>query len=191
MNEFEALYETILDRKKNPEEGSYTAYLFDKGLEKILKKVGEENTEVIIAALSQTNTDLVNELGDLFYHIFVLMEMCIRDRPKPSKKNSHVPVLIALGVLVGLLGIGGVGYFMYSNHQHQQEIARLEQEKEQEKEARRKAEEEADDLQDKNEYLEDRNDRLEDRQKDENESEDHYPVSYTHLDVYKRQCIKG
>ncbi len=77
-----------------------------------------------------------------------------------------------------MLGIGGVGYFMYSNHQHQQEIARLEQEKEQEKEARRKAEEEADDLQDKNEYLEDRNDRLEDRQKDENESEDHYQYGF-------------
>lgn len=97
---------------------------------------------------------------------------------KPSKKNSHVPVLIALGILVGLLVIGGVGYFMYSNHQHQQEIARLEQEKEQEKEARKKAEEEADDLQDENEYLEDRNGRLEDRQKDENESEDHYQYGF-------------
>ena len=100
------------------------------------------------------------------------------EAPKPSKKNSHVPVLITLGVLVGLLVIGGVGYFMYSNHQHQQEIARLEQEKEQEKEARKKAEEEADDLQDENEYLEDRNDRLEDRQKDENESEDHYQYGF-------------
>ena len=97
---------------------------------------------------------------------------------KPSKKNSHVPVLIALGILVGLLVIGGVGYLMYSNHQHQQEIARLEQEKEQEREARKKAEEEADDLQDENEYLEDRNDRLEDRQKDENESEDHYQYGF-------------
>ena len=97
---------------------------------------------------------------------------------KPAKKNSHVPVLIALGVLAGLLVIGGAGYFMYSNHQHQQEIARLEQEKEQEKEARKKAEEEADDLQDENEYLEDRNDRLEDRQKDENESEDHYQYGF-------------
>lgn len=96
------------------------------------------------------------------------------EAPKPSKKNSHVPVLIVLGVLVGLLVIGGVGYFMYSNHQHQQEIARLEQEKE----ARKKAEEEADDLQDENEYLEDRNDRLEDRQKDENESEDHYQYGF-------------
>ena len=96
------------------------------------------------------------------------------EAPKPSKKNSHVPVLITLGILVGLLVIGGVGYFMYSNHQHQQEIARLEQEKE----ARKKAEEEADDLQDENEYLEDRNDRLEDRQKDENESEDHYQYGF-------------
>ena len=100
------------------------------------------------------------------------------EAPKPSKKNSHVPVLITLGILVGLLVIGGVGYFMYSNHQHQQEIARLEQEKEQEKEARKKAEEEADDLQDENKYLEDRNDRLEDRQKDENESEDHYQYGF-------------
>jgi len=79
---------------------------------------------------------------------------------KPAKKNSHVPILIALGVLAGLLVIGGAGYFMYSNHQHQQEIARLEQEKEQEKEARKKAEEEADDLQ------------------DENESEDHYQYGF-------------
>ena len=100
------------------------------------------------------------------------------EAPKPSKKNSHVPVLITLCILVGLLVIGDVGYFMYSNHQHQQEIARLEQEKEQEKEARKKAEEEADDLQDENEYLEDRNDRLEDRQKDENESEDHYQYGF-------------
>lgn len=102
---------------------------------------------------------------------------------KPAKKNSHVPVLITLGVLVGLLVIGGIGYLMYSNHQqeiaqHQKEIARLEQEKEQEREARKKAEEEADDLQDENEYLEDRNDRLEDRQKDENESEDHYQYGF-------------
>lgn len=105
------------------------------------------------------------------------------EAPKPSKKNSHVPVLITLGVLAGLLVIGGIGYLMYSNHQqeiaqHQQEIARLEQEKEQEREARKKAEEEADDLQDENEYLEDRNDRLEDRQKDESESDDHYQYGF-------------
>ena len=113
------------------------------------------------------------------------------EAPKPSKKNSHVPVLIVLGVLVGLLVIGGVGYFMYSNHQHQQEIARLEQEKEQEKEARKKAEEEADDLQEENEYLEDRNDRLEDRQKDENESEDHYQYGFEIDTWYKANYNMG
>lgn len=73
MNELNELYQTALDRKANPEEGSYTTYLFNKGLDKILKKVGEENTEVIIAALSQNKEDLVNELGDLFYHLTVLM----------------------------------------------------------------------------------------------------------------------
>lgn len=73
MSEFDTLYETIKDRKDSGEEGSYTSYLFEKGTEKILKKVGEECTEVIIATLSQTKNDQVNELGDLFYHLFVLM----------------------------------------------------------------------------------------------------------------------
>lgn len=73
LNEFRALYETIMDRKENPEEGSYTAYLFAKGEEKILKKVGEECTEVVIASLSQTKEDLVNEMADLIYHLTVLM----------------------------------------------------------------------------------------------------------------------
>ena len=52
MEELNVLYETVLDRKASPEEGSYTSYLFGKGEEKILKKVGEECTEVIIASLS-------------------------------------------------------------------------------------------------------------------------------------------
>ena len=56
-----------------------------------------------------------------------------KEKIQPSKKNSHTPVLIVLGILVGVLIVGGIGYFMYSNHQHQQEVARLEQEKEQEK----------------------------------------------------------
>ncbi|WP_301007390.1 phosphoribosyl-ATP diphosphatase [Faecalibaculum rodentium] len=67
------MYETVLDRKARPEEGSYTSYLFGKGEEKILKKVGEECTEVIIASLSQSKEDLINEFGDLFYHMVVLM----------------------------------------------------------------------------------------------------------------------
>lgn len=70
---FSMLYQTVLERQMHPEAGSYTAYLFEKGQEKILKKVGEECTEVIIAALSQTSEDLVNELADLIYHLTVLM----------------------------------------------------------------------------------------------------------------------
>lgn len=73
MEELNVLYETVLDRKASPEEGSYTSYLFGKGEEKILKKVGEECTEVIIASLSQSKEDLLNEFGDLFYHMVVLM----------------------------------------------------------------------------------------------------------------------
>ena len=73
MEEVKVVYETVLDRKASPEEGSYTSYLFGKGEEKILKKVGEECTEVIIASLSQSKEDLINEFGDLFYHMVVLM----------------------------------------------------------------------------------------------------------------------
>ncbi|NLH63649.1 MAG: phosphoribosyl-ATP diphosphatase [Erysipelotrichaceae bacterium] len=73
MNELEKQYASALERKKNPEEGSYTTYLYNKGLEKILKKVGEESSEVIIAALSQSKEDLVGEINDLAYHVIVLM----------------------------------------------------------------------------------------------------------------------
>ena len=73
MKELDALYETIKDRKENKEEGSYTTYLFEKGLEKILKKVGEECTEVVIASLTQTKEDQINEIGDLLYHLTVMM----------------------------------------------------------------------------------------------------------------------
>jgi phosphoribosyl-ATP pyrophosphohydrolase len=73
MNELEKQYEAALDRKKNPEEGSYTTYLYNKGLDKILKKVGEESTEVVIAAMSQSKEDLIGEINDLAYHVIVLM----------------------------------------------------------------------------------------------------------------------
>ncbi len=73
MSELEKQYAMIQDRKQNPEQGSYTNYLFDKGLEKILKKVGEESTEVIIASLSQSKEELVGEINDLLYHLQVLM----------------------------------------------------------------------------------------------------------------------
>ncbi len=63
----------IHDRKRNPKAGSYTQQLFQKGRGKIAQKVGEEATEVIVAALSQEKSDQINELADLFYHVLVLM----------------------------------------------------------------------------------------------------------------------
>lgn len=69
----EALMQTVLDRKANPVEGSYTNYLMEKGLGKILKKVGEESSEIIIASLSEDNDSLIGEIGDLLYHLTVLM----------------------------------------------------------------------------------------------------------------------
>ena len=72
-NELYALYETILDRKQNQQEGSYTCYLFEKGLDKILKKVGEECSETIIAAKNGDNKETVLEISDLIYHLFVMM----------------------------------------------------------------------------------------------------------------------
>jgi phosphoribosyl-ATP pyrophosphohydrolase/phosphoribosyl-AMP cyclohydrolase len=68
----DGLYELLADRKKNPAEGSYTSYLFEKGEDKILKKVGEEATEVIIAAKNDQE-ELRYEIADLAYHLLVLM----------------------------------------------------------------------------------------------------------------------
>jgi len=70
---YEALYELIKGRKTSPKEGSYTTYLFEKGMDKILKKVGEESTEVIIGAAKGDREETVYELGDLVYHAMVLM----------------------------------------------------------------------------------------------------------------------
>lgn len=67
------LYELIKDRKNNPKEGSYTNYLFDKGLDKILKKVGEESAEVIIGAKNENKNETIYEISDLVYHVLVLM----------------------------------------------------------------------------------------------------------------------
>ena len=72
-NVFQRLYAVVADRKVHPQEGSYTCYLFDKGLDKILKKLAEECGETIIAAKNGDNTDTVGELADLFYHAMVLM----------------------------------------------------------------------------------------------------------------------
>ncbi|MBM6976812.1 phosphoribosyl-ATP diphosphatase [Intestinimonas butyriciproducens] len=67
------LYQVVLGRKSNPQEGSYTCYLFDKGLDKILKKVGEECSETIIAAKNGAQSDTVGEISDLLYHLVVMM----------------------------------------------------------------------------------------------------------------------
>ncbi|MDD4715107.1 MAG: phosphoribosyl-ATP diphosphatase [Oscillospiraceae bacterium] len=67
------LYDVVLDRKAHPQEGSYTCYLFSKGLDKILKKVGEECAETIIAAKNQKNEETVLEISDLVYHLMVMM----------------------------------------------------------------------------------------------------------------------
>lgn len=73
MREIEKLYQMASERREHPEEGSYTTYLFEKGVEKILKKVGEESTEVVLAAMKQDSEELVNEIADLMYHLAVLM----------------------------------------------------------------------------------------------------------------------
>ena len=67
------LYELLEGRKQELPEGSYTTYLFQKGLDKILKKVGEECTEVIIAAKNQDRKETIYEIADLTYHVMVLM----------------------------------------------------------------------------------------------------------------------
>ncbi|MCR5797709.1 MAG: bifunctional phosphoribosyl-AMP cyclohydrolase/phosphoribosyl-ATP diphosphatase HisIE [Eubacterium sp.] len=67
------VFDTIENRKKNPKEGSYTNYLFDKGVDKILKKCGEEATEIVIAAKNNNNEELTYEISDFLYHMMVLM----------------------------------------------------------------------------------------------------------------------
>lgn len=67
------LYETVVDRKENPLEGAYTNYLFNKGLDKMLKKVGEEAAEVIIASKNRDKNEITCEIADLLYHLSVTM----------------------------------------------------------------------------------------------------------------------
>lgn len=70
---FEDVFAVILDRKAHPKEGSYTNYLFDKGIDKILKKVGEEATEIVIAAKNPDPEEIKYEISDFLYHVMVLM----------------------------------------------------------------------------------------------------------------------
>ena len=69
-------YKIIMDRRENPREGSYTNYLFDKGIDKILKKCGEEATEIVIAAKNPDSEELKYEIADFLYHMMVLMAEC-------------------------------------------------------------------------------------------------------------------
>ncbi len=86
------LYELIKGRKEIPQEGSYTSYLFEKGIEKILKKVGEESTEVVIGAMKEDYNETVFEISDLVYHVLVLMvEMGIDlSQVRQELENRHV-----------------------------------------------------------------------------------------------------
>lgn len=76
MNAFEQMEAVIAQRRELPMEGSYTCYLFEKGLDKILKKVGEECAETIIAAKNGDKEELVGEINDVFYHMMVMMNEC-------------------------------------------------------------------------------------------------------------------
>ena len=86
MRVFEDVYNVILDRKKNPKEGSYTNYLFDKGIDKILKKVGEEATEIVIAAKNPDPQEVKYEISDFLYHVMVLMAEMERNNKRTFKK---------------------------------------------------------------------------------------------------------
>ena len=89
---YEGLMELIRGRKTNPQDGSYTTYLFNKGLDKILKKVGEESTEVIIAGSKRDREETIYEISDLAYHVMVLMielGISVQDITKELEKR-HV-----------------------------------------------------------------------------------------------------
>jgi phosphoribosyl-ATP pyrophosphohydrolase/phosphoribosyl-AMP cyclohydrolase len=83
------VYNIILDRKQNPKEGSYTNYLFDKGIDKILKKCGEEATEIVIAAKNPDSEELKYEISDFLYHMMVLMAQCNLDWDDIIKELAH------------------------------------------------------------------------------------------------------
>ncbi|MGI6007117.1 MAG: bifunctional phosphoribosyl-AMP cyclohydrolase/phosphoribosyl-ATP diphosphatase HisIE [Ruminococcus sp.] len=73
LHVFQNVYNVIMDRKVHPKDGSYTNYLFDKGIDKILKKVGEECTEIVIAAKNPDREEIKYEISDFLYHVMVLM----------------------------------------------------------------------------------------------------------------------
>ena len=122
----EALYATVENRRDNPKEGSYTCYLLDKGIDKILKKVGEECSETIIAAKNDDNSETVYEIADLIYHLTVMMvklgipledvlaELDKRSEKTGSSKRSKIRVAHArafcISVITDVMSLNG---FMY------------------------------------------------------------------------------
>ncbi|HEX3021054.1 MAG TPA: bifunctional phosphoribosyl-AMP cyclohydrolase/phosphoribosyl-ATP diphosphatase HisIE [Lachnospiraceae bacterium] len=86
---FSQVYDVIMDRKLHPKEGSYTNYLFDKGIDKILKKCGEEATEIVIAAKNPDAEELKYEISDFLYHMMVLMAECGLDWNDVVKELAH------------------------------------------------------------------------------------------------------
>ena len=101
MNDvLKALNEVILKRKREPLEGSYTCYLFEKGLDKILKKCGEECTETVVAAKNGNREEIVNETCDLIYHLLVLLAECevpleavMEELAKREQKQRNLKVM--------------------------------------------------------------------------------------------------
>ncbi len=83
------VFQVIIDRKEHPKEGSYTNYLFDKGIDKILKKCGEEAAEIIIAAKNPDSSELKYEISDFLYHMMVLMAECGLDWKDIIKELAH------------------------------------------------------------------------------------------------------
>lgn len=97
MEVIKSLYETILERKAEKQEGSYTCYLFEKGLDKILKKVGEECTEMVIAAKNNDREETIYEISDLVFHTLVMManqgitiEQVAQELEKRTGKTSNL-----------------------------------------------------------------------------------------------------
>lgn len=102
MNDvLDELYEVAMERKADKQEGSYTCYLFEQGLDKILKKIGEESSETIIAAKNGVKQDTVGEISDLLFHLVVMManenitpndvkaELSKRHQKTGNLKNFH------------------------------------------------------------------------------------------------------
>ncbi|MEG1835418.1 MAG: phosphoribosyl-ATP diphosphatase [Oscillospiraceae bacterium] len=92
MNDvLDELYKVAIERRENPQDGSYTCYLFEKGLDKILKKIGEESSETIIAAKNGVKEETVGEISDLLFHLVVMManEGITPDEVKAELSKRH------------------------------------------------------------------------------------------------------